>query len=253
FLRSIPDLPAVAGVLVDTAGDLLVTSDRTAARVSVFRGSTEALLAPVGVGPRPNGLALDVPRRDPFSFHLRHPPGTGCTASVVSIDAREVVATIPLPGRPRWAVFDQEADRVYVNIQDPAVILGIDGGTLSETGRIVVGSAGPHGLALIDGRLFCAADGGRLVAIEAATGHTLASLPLPGVPDVIMYDLARRLLFVAVGSPGTVSSFDIDALVEREVIETDPGAHTIGWDPATGQLYVFAPRLGEALVYREVG
>lgn len=40
FLRSLPDLPGVAGALIDTEHDLLFTSDRGAARVTpVDRGS----------------------------------------------------------------------------------------------------------------------------------------------------------------------------------------------------------------------
>src|SRR3954469_7271193 len=59
FLRSLPDLPGVAGVLVDEEHDLLFTSDRATARVSVFRCSDEHLLGRVAVGPHPNGLAYD--------------------------------------------------------------------------------------------------------------------------------------------------------------------------------------------------
>ena len=39
YLRTIGDLPGVAGVLVDNGHDLLVTSDRAVARVSLFRCS----------------------------------------------------------------------------------------------------------------------------------------------------------------------------------------------------------------------
>src|ERR1043165_8263206 len=53
YLRTISDLPGVAGVLVDNAHDLLATSDRGASRVSLFRVSDERLLARVGAGPRP--------------------------------------------------------------------------------------------------------------------------------------------------------------------------------------------------------
>jgi hypothetical protein len=41
FLRSLDGLPGVAGVLIDEDHDLLFTSDRAAARVSVFRCSDE--------------------------------------------------------------------------------------------------------------------------------------------------------------------------------------------------------------------
>ena len=45
--------------------------------------------------------------------------------------------------------------------------------------------------------------------------------------------------------------FDTERLDEVETIETEPGAHTIGWDPATAQLYAFAPRRGGALVFKQ--
>ena len=248
-LRSLPDLPGVAGVLIDTDRDLLFTSDRAAARVSVFRCSDEALVAQVEVGPRPNGLAFDHGRGHLFSFNLGEPPGTDCTASVISIGERRVVRTIELPGRPRWAAFDRLKDRVWVNIQRPAVILGIDAEALREVARIEVGSDGPHGLAVVGDRLFCAADGGELVVIDR--GRVTKRLPLRGVPDVVMHDEWRARLYVAIGDPGVVTTFDTDRLVELETVATEAGAHTIGWDPRSAKLYAFAPGRGGAIVLQE--
>jgi DNA-binding beta-propeller fold protein YncE len=252
YLRSLADLPGVAGVLIDTERDLLFTSDRAAARVSVFRCSDETLRAQVEVGPRPNGLAFDSRRRQLYSFNLGEPPGTDCTASVISIDERRVIQTIALPGRPRWAVFDPSSDRVYVAIQSPALLLAIDAGTFAEASRIEVGAAGPHGLALIGRRLFCAADSGELAVVELANDvRVVKRLPLPGAPDVVMHDERGKRLYVAVGSPGTVTVFDTERLAHVQTVETEEGAHTIGWDPASAQLYAFAPRRGGALVFSE--
>jgi DNA-binding beta-propeller fold protein YncE len=253
YLRSLADLPGVAGVLIDTERDLLFSSDRAAARVSVFRCSNETLLAQVAVGPRPNGLAFDTRRNHLYSFNLGEPAGTGCTASVISLAERRVVATIGLPGRPRWAVFDRSADAVYVNIQEPAVILAIDAGVLMESSRIEVGTAGPHGLALLPGRLFCAADGAELVVIDrlASGPSAVKRLPLRGAPDVLMVNERRGRIYVAIGDPGLVMVFDAEWFEELETIVTELGAHTIGWDPATAQLYAFAPERGGALVFRE--
>jgi DNA-binding beta-propeller fold protein YncE len=253
FLRSLPDLPGVAGVLINTGRDLLFTSDRTAARVSVFRCSDETLLAQVEVGPQPNGLAFDSRRRHLYSFNLGDPPGANCSASVISLDERRVVATIGLPGRPRWAAFDSSTDSVFVNIQTPAVILRIDAGVLMESGRIEIGADGPHGLAFVEGRFYCAADSEELVVIDDVVGgpRVTKRLPLRGAPDVVMHDARRERLYVAIGSPGVVTVIDTRTLEELETIETELGAHTIGWDLATGQLYAFAPQRGGALVFRE--
>ena len=253
FMRSLPDLPGVAGVLIDSERDLLFTSDRDAARVSMFRCSDETLLGQVNVGARPNGLAFDTRRRNLYSFNLGEPAGTDPSASVVSVDERRVIATIQLPGRPRWAVFDRSSDSIYVNIQSPAVILVIDAGSIGETRRIEVGAEGPHGLGLAHRRLFCAADEGELVVIDPSMSGrgVIKRLPLPGAPDVVMLDERTQRLFVAIGSPGVVSVFDMRSLMALETIETERGAHTVGWDPAAAKLYVFAPQRGGAVVFSD--
>jgi len=251
FLRSLPDLPGVAGVLVDEKDDLLFTSDRGAARVSVFRCSDETLLGRVEVGPHPNGLAYDSLRRRLYAFNLGEPLGENCTASVVDIDTLRVIDELPLPGRPRWALYDEEHDRIYANIRDPAEIAVIDCIRAEIERALPVPSDGPHGLWLDRGRLFCAADGGSLVVLDRDGGTVVTQLPLPGVPDVVMLDRELRRVYVAVGDPGVVCSFDNERLELLETVETERGAHTTGWDPVSHCLYVFCPGSGGARVYEE--
>lgn len=251
FLRSLPDLAGVAGVLIDEHGDLLFTSDRAAARVSVFRCSDEQLLGQAAVGPHPNGLAYDANRRRLYAFNLGEPVGENCTASIVKIDSLQVIAELRLPGRPRWAVHDQERDRIYANIREPAEIAVIDCERLEIERALPVPAEGPHGLWRDRGRLFCAADGGVLAVLDRDSGELLASLPLSGVPDVVMHDPELARLYVAIGDPGVVCSFDSERLEQLETVDTEPGAHTIGWDPDGRCLYVFCPERGGALVFEE--
>jgi serine/threonine-protein kinase len=251
FLRSLSDLPGVAGVLIDEEHDLLFTSDRGAARVSVFRGSDEQLRGRVGVGQHPNGLAYDRGRRRLYAFNLGEPLGETCTASVVDADSMQVIREVALLGRPRWAVYDLERDRVYANIREPAEILVIDCERLEIERRIAVPAAGPHGLWLDGGRLFCAADAGALVVLDRDGGDVVASLPLPGVPDVVMHDPDLHRLYVAIGEPGLVCSFDSQRLEALEQVATEQGAHTIGWDAEGHSLYVFCPASGGAMVFEE--
>jgi hypothetical protein len=219
--------------------------------VSVFRCSDELLLGRVEVGPHPNGLAYDRRRRRLYAFNLGEPLGENCTASVVDLDSMRVLRELTLPGRPRWAVCDEERDRVYANIREPAKIIVIDCARVAIERALPVPAAGPHGLWLDHGRLFCAADGGVLAVLDRDSGELVASLPLPGVPDVVMHypELAR--LYVAIGDPGVVCSFDSDRLEQLETVATEPGAHTMGWDPDGRCLYVFCPESGGALVLEE--
>ena len=255
YLRAIPDLPGVAGVLIDSEQDLLFTSDRAAARVSIFRASDEHLLGRVTVGPRPNALAYDPRERELFSFDLGEPAGTSCTASVVSVDQLRLRATIALPGRPRWAIFDLSTRTIYANIADPAEIAVIDARTRVLRGPIPIDATGPHGLAIVADRsgasLWCAADAGGLVIVERDSRNVIATLPLPGSPDVIMYDRDLARIYVAVGSPGTVSAFDVTSRRLLETVVTEEGAHTIGWDPATRRLFVFQPKSCGVAIYQE--
>src|SRR6266542_3208755 len=252
YLYALPaELPGVAGVLIDEEHDLLFSSDRDAARVSVFRCSDEQLLGQVEVGPHPNGLAYDRRRRRLYSFNLGEPLGENCTSSLVDLDSMRVIGELPLPGRPRWAVYDEERDVVYANIREPAEIVVIDCEQALIVRALPVPSAGPHGLWLDSGRLFCAADGGALVVLGRDGREVIASLPLPGVPDVVMHDPDSRRLYVAIGEPGLVCSFDSERLEQLETVETEPGAHTTCWDRTDRCLYVFCPASGGAAVYEE--
>jgi DNA-binding beta-propeller fold protein YncE len=254
YLRSLAaELPGVAGVLIDQEHELLFTSDRGCARVSVFRCSDEQLLGQVTVGPHPNGLTYDPARRQLYSFNLGEPLGQRCTASVVDVDSLNVIGELPLPGRPRWAVHDADHDRVYANIQRPAEIVVVDCARGVIEQALPVPSSGPHGLCIDERRLFCAADGGALVVLDADSGQMRASLPLPGVPDVVMHDPERRRLYVAVGEPGLVCSFDTECLEPLETVATELGAHTTCWDPDGRSLYVFCPESAGAAVYKDDG
>jgi DNA-binding beta-propeller fold protein YncE len=251
FLRSLPDLPGIAGVLIDAEHDLLFTSDRAAGRVSVFRCSDEHLLGRVIVGPHSNGLAYDSKRRRLYSFNLGEPLGENCTASVLDIDSLQLTAELELPGRPRWALYDPERDVVYANIREPSEIVVIDAGDVSITRALRVPVEGPHGLWLDGGQLFCAADGGGLVVLDGDSDAVLEQQPLPGVPDVIMLDSELQRLYVAIGDPGVVCAFSSHPLEHLETIETEAGAHTCGWDPDARCLYVFCPESGGAMLFEE--
>jgi hypothetical protein len=242
------DHPGVAGVLIDNQHDLLFSSDRGCARTSIFRASDDALLAQVAVGGHPNGLAYDPGRRQLFTFNLGDQPGVRCTASVVALDGMRVVATLPLAGRPRWAMYDRDTDQVFVNIQKPAEIALINCETLTVNRAYPVPSEGPHGMGIVGDQIFCAADGQALVVLSRASGAVIASLDLPGVPDVVMVDEGLAHLYVAIGDPGVISVFDTGTLAHLETVATEPGAHTMGINPAEHTVYAFLPTSSRAAV-----
>jgi DNA-binding beta-propeller fold protein YncE len=249
WLRSLPGHPGVAGLLISRDDDLLFTSDRAGARVSIYRCSNEELLARIPVSARPSGLAFDPVRSHLFTFHLGEPEGENCTCSVIDVGSHQVIATVRLPGRPRWPVYDSATDQVFVPILDPAQILVISSASLAATKAFDVPASGPHGLWIDGDQLLCAADGMALVVLNRDTGVVAASLDLPGIPDVVVHDPELHHVYTAIREPAVISVADTRTLELIETARTEPGAHTLGIDPRRHAVYAFLPASSGALVY----
>jgi len=160
-------------------------------------------------------------------------------------------------GGPRMYVAHTGADRVDVIdcrtrtfLRSLVDLPGVAGVLVDQEHDLLFTS--DRAIARLDsGRLYCAADAGELVVLDADDGAVIVRLPLLGVPDVVMLESVSRHLYVAIGDPGVVSSFDVDRLEPRETVETELGAHTTGWDPVGRSLYIFCPRSCGAAIFEE--
>jgi DNA-binding beta-propeller fold protein YncE len=253
YLHSISQLPAVAGALVSEADELVFTSNRGENTVGIFSAAREGPVAKVKVGIGPNGLAYAPDHRVLLAANVGDPSRRGSfTISVVDVRAQAMIASIPVPGRTRWAVFDGDSQRFYVNIADPPRIVVID---VAEPTRLAdtfsVPATGPHGLDLdpFTRRLFCACDGKMLVVIDARSGAVRDEQGISGVPDVVFLNAALRRLYVAIGEPGVIEVFDTDTMRRRECVPTERGAHTLGFDAGRNTVYAFLPETHRAAVY----
>ncbi len=249
-IQSVSDCPEGSGVLcVQEAEGPVFAAARGAGKVLVLDPRSFAIRNELGVGPKPNGLAWDPGRRqllvaDVEDYQARLlDPLTGATA-----------ATTLLPGRPRWCVFDRARDRFLVNIREPACVVALAGSIGQIVATIDVSEAGPHGLDLDPGadRAFVACDAGALVVIDLSRDQEVASVPIGGEPDAIWFNTLRRLVYVAIGTPGQIDVIDAsrDQLAER--VTTEQGAHTTAFDAERQRLYVFLPASSRAAVYEEV-
>jgi DNA-binding beta-propeller fold protein YncE len=257
YSYSIQNLAGVAGALVSDEENLVFTSNRGENTVGIFAPDNEAGLAKVDVGIRPNGLAYD--------------PGNGLlltanvgdqgvpdsfTLSMVNVGQRQMTTSIQVPGRTRWTVFDERAEVFYVNIADPAQIVVVTSAAPTRVARtIAVPAPGPHGLDFDPDRrrLFCACDAKQLLILEADSGKALKRIKLRGSPDVIFFNRALRHLYVAIGDPGVVEAFDTEDMKQLDTVQTEPGAHTLGFDAERNKLYAFLPKTHRAAVYGDKG
>jgi DNA-binding beta-propeller fold protein YncE len=255
YLHSIPNLTGVAGALVSDERELVFTSNRGENTIGIFAPDDEAGLVKVPVGVRPNGLAFDPRRGLLLAANVGDPAMAGSfTVSMVDVARRAMIASIPVPGRTRWAIFDAMTAIFYVNIADPAQIVMVDAKQPTQIARtFAVPAAGPHGLDLDveQRRLFCACDAKKLITLDDASGAMLQVRDLSGVPDVIFFNTALQHLYVAIGDPGVIDVFDTESMQRIEVISTEKGAHTIGFDPDHNKVYVFLPKAHCAAVYRD--
>lgn len=257
YLRSVSRLEGVAGALVSEEHDLVFTSNRGENTVGILAAGHEEALTRVKVGVKPNGLAYDPGRGLLIAANVGDPSLPGSfSVSVVDVGARAMIADIPVSGRTRWTVFDRDTGCFCVNIADPPQIVIIESANPGQVARTLpVSSVGPHGLDqdLATRRLFCACDGKALVVLDARSGIELARAELGGVPDVIFFNPDRRHLYVAIGEPGLIEVFETDGIRRVEVIRTEAGAHTLGFDQTRNTVYAFLPESHRALVFQDRG
>lgn len=253
YLRSIFNLTGVAGALVSDERELVFTSNRGENTVGIFSPGDETHIVKVNVGVRPNGLAYDPTHNLLLAANVGDPAIAGSfTISIVDVDKQAMRASIPVPGRTRWAIFDASSDVFYVNISEPAQIVIIESRNPTRIARVFnVPAAGPHGLDLdaAQHRLFCACDAWKLITLDATSGKVLNASDLSGKPDVIFFNAHLKHLYVAIGDPGVIDVFDTTTMQHTEKITTEKGAHTIAFDAARNKAYAFLPQTHRAAIY----
>jgi DNA-binding beta-propeller fold protein YncE len=255
YMHSIPDLAGIAGALVSEERNLVFTSNRNENTVSVFTPNDEAGLVKIPVGIRPNGLAFDPDQHLLLTANVGDPAAQNSfSLSIVDVTKQRMIASIPVPGRTRWAIYDPASQAFYVNIAHPAQIVAVAASDPTHVEQVFdIPSASPHGLDLdpARGRLFCACDTGQLIPVEIATGKIGRPQTLSGTPDVILFNPALQHLYVAVGDPGVIDVFDTRRMRWIETVPTEKGAHTIGFDLDRNRVYAFLPQSHSAWVYQD--
>jgi DNA-binding beta-propeller fold protein YncE len=256
YLHSIPDLSGVAGALVSEERDLVFTSNRSENTVGIFTPGNEQNLVKIPVGQRPNGLSFDPKSGLLLVANVGDPDlPSSFSISIVDVERRKLIASIPVAGRTRWTIYDPQTDAFYVNIADPAQIVTVEAANPARIAHSLgIPATGPHGLDL-DGKkhiLFCACDDGKLFAIAPSSGEVLLTADLTGKPDVIFFNPNLDHLYVAVGDPGVIDVFDTEKLIRLETISTQKGAHTLAFDSTCDKIYAFLPQIHCAQVFTDV-
>ncbi len=254
YLRSLPDLREVAGVLVSEERRMVFTSNRGENTVSIMPLGREGAGAKVPVGSRPNGLAFDPGRGILLAANVGEARGpASSTVSLVDVTGRSRMKDITVPGRTRWAIYDPRGDTFYVNIVEPPQVVAIEAEDTTKTWSLEIPVQGPHGLDLDPKgrRLFCACDEGKLVVVDLDARKVSIAGNLSGKPDVVFFNQNLAHLYVALKEPGAIDVFDTNALARLETVATEAGAGTMALDSRRDKVYAFLPRTSRVAVYRD--
>lgn len=219
--------------------------------VTVFDPNTLKETGRIKVGDRPDVILFDPATKHIFTFN-----GGSKDSTVINADNDTVIGTIPLGGKPEFAVSDEKG-RVFVNIEDKSEIAVIDAQKLTVTSRwpLAPGQE-PSGLA-IDRRnqqLFSVCSNGKMIITDYTTGKVIATPDIGKGPDGAAFDPETGLAFSPNGQDGTLTVIKEETPGQFKVVQTVttvPLARTMALDMRTHLVYLVtaklkAPAPGEA-------
>ncbi len=243
-IATLPGFPGAAGAVADD-GQILVTN-RGSASVALLDAISLKTRAVFNTGGRPNGAVI-VARSALALAACIGEDGETPTLQRFDLNSQTQVS-IDLPGRPRWCVTDTVAERVFLCIREPSMVLVARLPDLDAVTHWNIPSSGAHGLDIDHsrGRLYAACDDSTLVELSSISGDVTNVWPIAGPPDVTFFNPASGLVHVAIGEPGLVETIDPRTGHAIRTM-TGAGAHTTVLAPPD-RLYVISPAHGGLLV-----
>ena len=233
----ITNTPGVHGVaLAPELNRGLVTCGREN-KAALVDLKTLATLSKTDTGANPDGMLYEPGHQEFYTFN-----GRGESATVIDAKSGKVVATIPLGGKPEFAVADSTAGLVFNNLEDKSELVAIDTAKHTVVNRwpIAPGEEA-SGLAFDEKNhhLFLGCGNKLMAMVDSTTGKVLATVPIGDGVDANAFDPGTQLAFASCGDGTvTVAKADGDKLTVVQTLTTEKGARTMTIDPATHKIYL---------------
>ena len=222
------------------------TSNGRANTITVFKLTTLEVLKEVRTtGENPDAILYEPKTQQVFSFN-----GRGKNATVFDAKTLEVKGTIPMGGKPEFAVCDGNG-RVFVNVEDTSELLAINAKTLKVEGRWSLKPLEePSGLAIdiVHQRLFAVGRNKLMAVVDATNGKILKTLPIGEGCDAAVFDPGTGCTYASNGE-GTLTIITQDGKDNFTVFGTIPtrkGARTMAVDGKTHLVYLPTAEYGLA-------
>ena len=242
---TIPDTEGVHGVAIDRAAGKGYTSNGRGDSVTEFDLASLKVERVIPVsGHNPDAIVFDPSTKQVWTFN-----GRSHDATVIDAVTGQVVATVPLDGKPEFAVADGHG-RIFLNDEDHAMLNVIDAKAHRVSAVWKLDSCeSPSGLALDNShhRLFSVCANEHLIVTDAESGRHVATVPIGKGPDAAAYDPERHYVYSPNGQDGTLTvirQVNADDYAVTATVPTQKSARTFALDTTTHNLYLAAATLG---------
>jgi YVTN family beta-propeller protein len=247
IMGTIADTPCEHGIALADSLNRGFTSNGRANTVTAFELDTLKIIQEAKVsGRNPDAILYEPAGKHVFTFN-----GASKDATVLDAGSLAVIATIPMPDKPEFAVEDGRG-QIFVNIEsDPGQMVVIDSQKLTvKSTWPLPGCNSPSGLAIDSARrrLFSVCDGKVMAVTDATNGKQVALVPIGEHPDAAAYDKKRGVVYSSNGE-GSLSVIHQDSANHYSLVETVPtqrGARTMALDAVSGKVYLVTADFGPA-------
>ncbi len=244
-VATIDKLEGVHGIAIAQDLGRGYISNGRSGMVTVFELSTLNRIADwKATGDNPDAILYDRASHRVFTFN-----GRGQNATVFDAKSGTVVATIPMEGKPEFAVARGDGT-VFVNIEDKNEMAEIDAKNAKVVRRWSLAPCdSPSGLAYDTKheRLFSVCENKLMVISDARAGKVVTTVPIGEGTDGAAFDPKAQLAFSSNGADGTITvvhEVTPDKYEVAATVTTARGARTIAVDTTSHHVFVPTAKFG---------
>ncbi|HEY6308903.1 MAG TPA: YncE family protein [Candidatus Angelobacter sp.] len=237
IVGDIPDTQGVHGIAIASDLGRGFTSNGRGNDVTIFDLKTLKAIGNVKTDANPDAIVYDPVSKRVFTFN-----GRGKNSTAINAADGTVAGTIPLGGKPEFAVVDGKGT-LYVNDEDTSELHHLDTQNLKELHKWPLAPCkSPSGLAMdaSNRRLFSVCDDKVSAVVNADTGKVVATPTIGDGPDAAAFDPATNYFFASCGE-GVLTVIHEDSPDKYTVVENVPtkrSARTMGLDLKTHNIFM---------------
>lgn len=235
-LAEVTGLTDAHGVAVDHSTGRAFVTDSGPNAVVMFDPASGRKLKSIPAGTKPDSILLD-----PASGKILAFDGGSSEVTIVDPSRGAATGSVKLPNNPESAQADGKGN-VWVTMEDADAIAQIDTKHMKFVRAIpLAGCDGPAPLAFdAANRVLFSGCGNKVMMVtDADSGKTLTSVPIGGDPDGIVFDAAKKRLFVANRDGGwtIIDQQGKDRYSVDQTLKIDEYAKTVALDPETHRVF----------------